>query len=73
MESDRRYFAMRRRASSRIRFPFPGELGSLPVPVDVPPGKTAVVIVAVRRDARGGDVTRARGIAFVPSGTPMSQ
>ena len=50
--------------------PFEGELGTLPVHIDVPSAREAVVIVTIRRKP-SGKIVRARAIAFVPSGTSL--
>lgn len=72
MESDEAYFVRCPDVTSRVRMPFEGELGTLPVRIgDVPSDREVVVIVAVRRKP-SGQIIRARAIAFVPSGSPMS-
>jgi hypothetical protein len=65
-ESDHDFFAARPRARHRIRAAFPGEFPRKILKRGQ--GRTAVVIVAVERDASGRPTRRARGLVFPDGG-----
>jgi hypothetical protein len=66
-EDDWTYFIARPHLRTRIRTAFPGEFPRKILKKGR--GRTAVVIVAVSRDATGQPTTRARGVLFPEGGT----